>query len=147
MFIDGTKLQKINKKLHMKSNEIQIKIRYGETDKMGVVHHGNYALYLEIGRINWLKDLGISYKEMEDNGIGLPVVYLQMNFKKSVFFDDEITVKTTLKKRPTATVEFDYEIVNTSGETILLANTVLAFIDFNTRRPVRPPKYFLDALD
>jgi len=131
----------------MKIDEIEIRVRYGETDQMGVVHHGNYALYLEMGRIEWLRKFGLSYKKMEEEGIGLPVVSLQLNFKKSAFYDDIIKVKTILKKLPTAIIEFDYEIVSSSEEIIATANTVLAFIDLKTKRPVRPPKYLMNVLN
>ena len=82
----------------MKFDEIQIRVRYGETDQMGVVYHGNYALYLEMGRIEWLRKQGVSYKAMEENGIMLPVVSLSINYKKSACYDDVINVKTQLKK-------------------------------------------------
>jgi len=75
---------------------------------MGVVYHGNYAQFFEIGRIDWLRSFGISYKNMEENNVMLPVVSLQCNFKKSAHFDDEITIKTTLQKTPTVKIEFDY---------------------------------------
>ena len=130
----------------MKNDEIEIRVRYGETDQMGVVHHGNYALYLEMGRIEWLRKSGLSYKRMEEEGVGLPVVSMQLNFKKPAFYDDVIRVKTTLKKKPIVTIEFDYEILNESNETISTASTVLAFVDLKTNSPIRPPKYFLDVL-
>jgi len=132
--------------MSVKSNEIQIKVRYAETDQMGVVHHGNYALYLEIARIEWLRELGISYKKMEIDGIGLPVISLQVNYKKSAYYDDVLTVKTTLAKPPSVSVEFDYEIVNNLGEIIATAKTILAFVDMKKNRPTRPPKFFIDAL-
>jgi len=130
----------------MKYDEIPIRVRYGETDQMGVVHHGNYALYLELARIEWLRKLGISYKKMEEDGIMLPVISLSINFKKSACYDDVIKVKTQLKKRPTATIEFEYEITNENGEILTTANTVLAFIDMKSKRPVRAPKFILDSL-
>jgi len=130
----------------MKIDEIQIRVRYGETDQMGVVYHGNYALYLEEGRIEWLRKLGISYKSMEENGIMLPVVSLNINYKKSAGYDDVINVKTQLKNIPTAKIEFEYEITNENGEIITIANTTLVFIDMKTNRPVRAPQYILDLL-
>ena len=130
-----------------KSDEITLRVRYGETDQMGVVHHGNYALYLEVARIEWLRKLGISYKKMENEGIALPVVSLNINFKKSAFYDDVLTVKTILKKAPSAVIEFEYEISNDLKEILSTASTVLAFINTKTNRPTRPPKYFLDALN
>jgi acyl-CoA thioester hydrolase len=131
----------------MKIDEIQIRVRYGETDQMGVVHHGNYALYLEMGRIEWLRKMGISYKKMEESGLMLPVISMSLNFKKSACYDDVINVKTQLKNRPTAKIEFEYEITDEKGEIITTANVVLAFIDMKTNRPVRAPKYILDIID
>jgi len=134
-------------KSELKYDEIQIRVRYGETDQMGVVYHGNYALYLEIGRIEWLRKLGISYRKMEESGIMLPVVSMSLNFKKSARYDDLINVKTQLKNPPTAKIEFDYEITSENGEIIALANVVLAFIDMKTNRPVRAPQYILDVIN
>ncbi len=131
----------------MKIDEIQIRVRYGETDQMGVVYHGNYALYLEMGRIEWLRKLGISYKSMEENGIMLPVVSMSLNFKKSATYDDLIRVKTKLKKTPTARLEFEYEITNEKGEILTLAYTTLVFIDMKTNKPTRVPQYLLDVIN
>lgn len=130
----------------MDFNEISFRVRYGETDQMGVVYHGNYAQYLEMGRVEWLRALGISYKEMEENGIRLPVISLQLNFKKSAVYDDLITVVTELKKKPSVKIEFDYKIRNESGEILVEANTVLAFINSTTNRPMRCPDYILEKL-
>lgn len=130
----------------MKIHETKIRIRYGETDQMGVVYHGNYSNFLEIGRIEWLRNLGVSYKQMELDGIMLPVISLSLKYKKSACYDDVITVKTCLKKTPTATIEFDYEITNEAGEILTLGNTILAFINMETNRPTRCPKFILDKL-
>ena len=127
-------------------NEINLRIRYGETDQMGIVYHGNYAQYFEIGRTEWLRNLGITYKQMEEEGIKLPVISLVVNFKKSVCYDDVIKVKTTLKKMPTASIEFDYEIENEKGEIVTTGNTILAFIDIVRNRPTRCPQHILDKL-
>ena len=128
------------------THEISFRVRYGETDQMGVVYHGNYAQYFEMGRTEWLRSLGIPYKEMENNGVMLPVISLTVNFKKSACYDDLVKVKTNLKKLPTATIEFDYELVNEAEETLATGNTVLAFIDMERNRPTRCPKYILDKL-
>ncbi|WP_299782578.1 thioesterase family protein [uncultured Formosa sp.] len=127
-------------------NEIEIRVRYGETDQMGVVHHGNYALYLEMARTEWLRSLGVSYKEMEAQGIMLPVISMTLNYKKSAFYDEVIKVKTILKKQPSVKIDFDFEITNQEGELLVLANTVLAFINMETRRPMKCPKYILDLI-
>ncbi|GAA4971318.1 thioesterase family protein [Algibacter aquimarinus] len=131
----------------MKIDEIQIRVRYGETDQMGVVYHGNYPLYLEMGRIEWLRKQGVSYKKMEENGIMLPVVSLQINYKKSASYDDVINVKTQLKNKPTAKIEFEYEITNEKGEVLTTASTILVFVDMKTNRPTRAPQYLLDTLN
>ncbi|QRM90925.1 YbgC/FadM family acyl-CoA thioesterase [Lacinutrix sp. WUR7] len=130
----------------MKENEIFIRIRYGETDQMGVVHHGNYALYLEMGRTEWLRTFGISYSQMEKEGVMLPVISMSLNYKKSAHYDEVIKVKTQLKKTPAVKIEFEYEITNEAGEILVQANTVLAFINMKTRRPMKCPDYILDKL-
>lgn len=130
----------------MKHNEISIRVRYGETDQMGIVHHGNYPLYLEMGRTEWLRELGISYREMEESGIMLPVISMSLNYKKSARYDEVVKVKTQLKKTPTVKIEFDYTITNLQGEILVEASTTLAFIDMKTMKPIRAPKYILDAI-
>lgn len=130
----------------MKYHETKIRVRYGETDQMGIVYHGNYAQYLEIGRIEWLRNIGISYKKMEEQGIMLPVISLTLNYKKPARYDDVIYVKTQLSKVPTATIEFDFKILNEDREIITLAKVILAFINMETGRPTRCPKYILDKL-
>jgi len=122
------------------------RVRYGETDQMGVVYHGNYAQYLEMGRVEWLRALGISYKSMEENGIILPVISLQLKFIKSAVYDDLITVVTKLKKTPSVRIEFDYEIYNEAAELLVEANTVLAFVNVKTNRPVKCPDYLMNKL-
>ena len=131
----------------MLSHSTSIRIRYAETDQMGVVYHGNYAQFFEIGRLDWLRSMGVSYKNMEENNIILPVISLQCNFKKSAEFDDEITIKTILKKIPSVKIEFDYEITNQKQELLTTGNTVLAFINKKTKKPMRCPDYILEKLE
>ncbi len=128
------------------TSETNLKVRYSETDQMGVVHHGNYAQYLELARIDWLSRLGISYKSMEQSGVILPVFALDFKFKKSAFFDDELTVKTSLRKIPTVKIIFDYEIFNDSQELLTTASTILAFVDQKTRKPIACPTYLLEKI-
>ncbi|CAM1367157.1 acyl-CoA thioesterase [Tenacibaculum soleae] len=130
----------------MKKNQTTIRVRYAETDKMGVVYHGNYAQYLEIGRTELLRTTGITYSNMEKNGVMLPVISLSINYKKSALYDDEITIITTLKKTPTVKIEFDYKIINQNNELICTGNTVLAFINMKTKKPMRCPNYVLEKL-
>ncbi|AKA36601.1 Acyl-CoA thioester hydrolase, YbgC/YbaW family [Flagellimonas lutaonensis] len=113
---------------------------------MGIVYHGNYAQYLEMGRVEWLRSLGISYRSMEENSIMLPVIHLQIDYKKSAKYDDLLTIETILKKRPMVKIEFDYKIYNHTGELLVAANTVLAFMDMETGKPTKCPDYILEKL-
>ncbi|NNF18874.1 MAG: acyl-CoA thioesterase [Flavobacteriaceae bacterium] len=130
----------------MEFNRISFRIRYAETDQMGVVYHGNYPQYLEMGRVEWLRNFGVSYKDMEENGVMLPVISLQLNFKKSAVYDDLISVSTRLVKTPSVRIEFDYEIHNEDGELLATANTVLVFMDMKTKRPMKCPDYLLEKI-
>ncbi|MGB5274014.1 MAG: thioesterase family protein [Flavobacteriaceae bacterium] len=130
----------------MDFNEISFRVRYSETDQMGVVYHGNYAQYLEMGRVEWLRSLGISYKSMEENGIMLPVISLRLDFKKSATYDELLFVDTKLKKTPSVRIEFDYKIYNEAREILVEANTVLVFIDMNSKRPIRCPEFLLEKI-
>ncbi|MFT4832135.1 MAG: acyl-CoA thioester hydrolase [Psychroserpens sp.] len=130
----------------MDFNQISFRVRYGETDQMGVVYHGNYAQYLEMGRVEWLRSLGFSYKNMEEEGIMLPVISLHINFKKSAVYDDLIRVVTILKKRPSVKIEFEYKIYNEADEILAEAHTVLAFIDKATKRPMKCPEEILQKI-
>lgn len=130
----------------MDFNRISFRVRYAETDQMGVVYHGNYAQYLEMGRVEWLRGFGISYKSMEENGIMLPVISLSVNYRKSAVYDDLITVETRLKKLPLVKIEFDFKIYNEQHEILAVANTVLAFMDRNTKSPIKCPDYVLEKI-
>src|SRR5690606_42034268 len=112
-----------------------------------VVYHGNYPRDLEMGRVEWLRDIVISYKEMEDSGIMLPVISLNIIYRKSAMYDDLLTVTTHIRKRPLVKIEFDYEIHNEAHELLIEANTVLAFMDTTTNRPMNCPNYILDKLN
>ena len=130
----------------MEYHQIQIRVRYSETDQMRVVYHGNYAQYFEMGRVEWLRNKGVSYKWMEENGIMLPVVYLTMKYKKSARYDEVLTLKTVLKNQSNVKIEFDYELYNEAGELLTIANSILVFVDMKSGRPMSPPEYILELL-
>lgn len=130
----------------MKTHNTFIKVRYAETDQMGVVYHGNYMQYLEIARIEWLSGLGISYKNMEENGVMLPVYNIDITYKKSAQFDDLLKVVVTLRKLPTVRIVFDYEIYNQDNELLTIASTELIFMNSIVNKPIRCPAYILDKL-
>ncbi|MBD3723666.1 MAG: acyl-CoA thioesterase [Flavobacteriaceae bacterium] len=131
----------------MKIFDIQVRVRYAETDQMGVVYHGNYAQFFEMGRVEWLRNMGISYKSMEEEGIMLPVVSLTMNYKKSARYDDLLTVRTILKKLSSVKIEFDYEIYNEENELLTIGNSILVFVDMKTGRPTMVPKYISEKVE
>lgn len=123
-----------------------VKVRYAETDQMGVVHHGNYAQYLELARIAWLEELGISYKSMEKNGIMLPVHEMKISYHRPAYFDDLLKVEVIMDKTPRSTIEFDYKIYNEKNELLTTASTRLVFVNMENNRPTRCPQYILDKL-
>lgn len=130
----------------MKTNITYVKVRYAETDQMGVVYHGNYAQYLEISRLEWLDDLSVSYRIMEREGVMLPVYELNLKFIKPAVFDDVLKITTTLARLPGVKIEFNYQVHNQAEDLIATASTTLVFMDSKTRRPIRCPKYILDKL-
>lgn len=130
----------------MKEFQFTTRVRYAETDQMGVVYHGNYAVFFEMGRVEWLRNMGVSYKSMEENGIMLPVVSLTMNYKKPARYDDLLTVKTIFKSQTSVKIEFDYEIYNEKGELLTTGYSMLVFVDMKTGKPTLPPEYILEKL-
>ncbi len=130
----------------MEYHQIQIRVRYSETDQMRVVYHGNYAQYFEMGRVEWLRNKGVSYKWMEDNGIMLPVVSLTMNYKKPARYDDLLTLKTILTNQSNVKIEFDYELYNEAQELLTTGSSILVFVDMKTGRPIAPPTYIFELL-
>ncbi len=130
----------------MKKTFTNLRVRYGETDQMGIVYYGNYAAFLEQGRTEWLRDLGFSYKWMEANNVHLPVVHLSIDYKLPAGYDDVLTVVTTLKKNPTVKIEFYYEIYNDSKQLLATATTVLVFVNSTTKKLMRAPDYLLEKL-
>jgi len=131
----------------MKKFDIEVRVRYSETDQMGVVYHANYAQYFEVGRVEWLRNQGISYRWMEENGIMLPVVSLTMNYKKPAKYDDVLTVTTILKSQTSVKIEFDYEIRNQDGELLTTGYSMLVFVNMKTGRPTLPPDYVTERLN
>jgi acyl-coA thioester hydrolase, ybgC/ybaW family len=124
-----------------------LRTRYAETDQMGVVYYGNYPQYLELGRVEWLRSIGFTYKAMEEEGVMMPVVSLQIQYKKPALYDELITIRTKLKELPSTKIEFDYEILNERGELLSTANTILVFVDAKTFRPVRCPEKVLKLIE
>lgn len=130
----------------MKNHQIQVRVRYSETDQMGVVYHGNYIPYFEMGRVEWLRNQGVSYKEMEENGVALPIVSMTINYKKSAKYDELLTVYTNFKSQTSVKIEFDCAIYNEQKELLTTAHFILVFVSLKTGRPMAPPDYILNLL-
>lgn len=130
----------------MYKSTTSFRVRYGETDQMGYVYHGSYAPYIEMGRTEWLRDLGLSYNQMEIDGIMLPVYALSIRYIHPAFYDDILEITTSIKKLPSVRIEFIYEIRNQKGELITTAETTLVFINKKTGKPMKCPEYFFEKL-
>ena len=113
----------------MYTNEIQIRVRYAETDRMGYVYYGHYAAYFEVARVEMLRSLGFSYKKLEDEGVILPVLDYNIKYIRPGYYDDLLTIKTTIKELPTARMRFNYETFNEKKELINIAETTLVFVN------------------
>lgn len=120
-------------------SETKLRVRYSETDRMGFIYYGNYAQYFEVARVEALRTLGISYKEMEDNGIFLPVLEYCITYQKPGKYDDELTIKTRVSEMPLVKIRFDHEVINQHELVIANAFTVLAFLN-KDHKPIRCPK-------
>ena len=121
-----------------------IKVRYSETDQMGIVHHSNYLKFFEFARIEWLEKLNMPYQEIERNKIILPVVNCELKYLKPLVFGDSFIVEVNCSKKPTSSIEFSYKIFNSRGEKTTEGSTLLAFLNSETMRPVRCPKIISD---
>ena len=129
----------------MKNFSIEIKVRYCETDQMGLVHHGSYINYFEEARIAWISNLGFSYSEMEKSGIILPVSKLNVNYLRPAYFDDDLLISVELAELPTSRLIFNY-IIKKEEEVIVTGTTVLAFLNKETKKPVKCPDYMLEKV-
>jgi acyl-CoA thioester hydrolase len=127
--------------------ETTVRVRYGETDQMGYVYYGYYAMYYEVARVEALRRLGLTYREIEAMGIIMPVLENHTKFLAPGKYDELLRIVTTIREKPTVRMTFEYEIFNEEGKLINRGETVLAFIDQKTNRPTRPPKAMMDALN
>jgi len=129
-----------------KSQNLKFKTRYAETDQMGYIHHSIYAQYYEMGRIDLMHKIGISYKQMEKDGYILPVYTLQSKYFIPLTFDELITLKTYVKYLKGVRLAFGYEIYNEAGEKATEGEVVLVFAGKNGK-PIKPPKQFVEKIE
>lgn len=127
-------------------SETQVRVRYAETDQMGIVYYGSYPQYYEVGRVEAMRSLGTSYKEMEERGVIMPVRSMDVRYVKPGHYDDLLTIRTIIPEIPLMKMEFFYEIFNESGQLINKGSTVLVFIDSATGKITQAPAWFTSLL-
>jgi acyl-CoA thioester hydrolase len=131
----------------MVSSDIQIRVRYAETDRMGYVYYGNYSVYFEVGRVEALRKLGFSYRQMEDEGVMLPVLEYSVKYFKPAYYDDLLTIRTIIPEIPSgARIRFMYETLNEKCELLNKAETTLVFVNKATGKPGAAPDWFIKAM-
>ncbi|MBY0478521.1 MAG: acyl-CoA thioesterase [Chitinophagaceae bacterium] len=132
----------------MFTSETTIRVRYSETDQMNVVYHGNYAQYFEVARAEAIREMGITYKDMEAMGIVMPIVELHTKFLRPALYDDLLTIKTQLRELPTDhRIEFHHEVLNESGKLLTIGRIVLYFLDAKTMARTTMPAELVQHLD
>ena len=130
----------------MYQSETTIRVRYAETDKMGYVYYGNYAQYYEVGRVEALRQLGLSYKSIEELGVMLPVISFKINYFKPAYYDDLLNIKTLITEISQTRINFEYEIYNEKCELLNNGDTILVFINMLTKKPCKAPEIFLERI-
>lgn len=124
-----------------------LRSRYGETDRMGYVYYGHYLQYFEVARTEMIRSYGLSYREMEDSGIMLPVIHAELDYKVPITYDEEMFVKVMVYNMPTVRLQTFYEVrTPESDNTHVYGEVTLCFMDKDTRRPVRAPSAFLNGI-
>jgi acyl-CoA thioester hydrolase len=128
-------------------HDTKIRVRYGETDQMGYLYYGNYAEYYEVGRVEALRTLGVTYRDMEaKHQVMMPVMSLEMRFVRPALYDELLTVRTAIKEYPLSNIVFEMEIFNENNKLVNGGRVKLCFIDANTRRRIDTPSFLLESL-
>ena len=131
----------------MLTHDFQKRVRYGETDQMGYLYYGNYAQYYEIGRVEMLRSLGLTYKAMEEEwGTLMPVLSLQMRYVRPAHYDELLTIRTTLRQLPNQFITFHVEIFNEKNKLVNGGSVRLCFIDKKSNKAVPAPDYLIEKL-
>lgn len=118
-----------------------------DTDQMGIVHHSNYVRYYEAARSDLMRDLGVSYADMESRGVMMPILEVHSYYKASALYDELISVEVSVEELPMARITFHYKIYNEGGNLLNTGYTVLGFMNSETRRPTRAPQWFVELLE
>lgn len=129
------------------THSIQLRVRYGETDQMGYCYYGNYASYFEVGRVEAMRSLGLSYKILEEElNVMLPVSHFEVDYHKPALYDDELTIETSIVELKGPRLFFEYRIMNEKQELLSTAKTTLVFVSKETMRPIAPPDIFVKLI-
>ena len=132
----------------MLTHKTEIRVRYADTDQMQFVYNGKYFEYFEVGRTEMLRDNGLPYSLIESNGFQLPVLEAEAKYLSPAFYDDILIVETIVKEKPALRIRIDYKIYRKDSNNLLAEGfTEHAFINKETKKPARPPKFFIDAME
>jgi acyl-CoA thioester hydrolase len=131
----------------MFEHQVKFRVLYSDTDKMGYMYYGQYAKYLEMGRVEALRSLGLSYKVMEDTGVILPVLDLNLKYIKPIFYDEQVSLITRVKEMPGSRIHFEYEFHNEKGDLTTKAETTLVFVNNETGKPCFIPENFKSKIE
>lgn len=131
----------------MYSFDTQVRVRYGETDQMGYLYYGNYALYYEIGRVETMRSLGLRYKDLEEKiGVMMPVVSMQTRYVRPAHYDELLTIRTTIRQLPEQFITFHVEIFNEKNKLVNGGSVRLCFVDMKTNKTVVSPSFLIEPL-
>ena len=130
----------------MLSFEHKLRVEYHHTDQMGIVHHSNYIKFFEAARTEWLRAAGLTYAEMERRGVMMPIVDVQIKYRQPAYYDEMLSITTSVRELPMARMTFYYEIRGEDGRDVASGSTTLGFIDSQTRRPQRAPEWLMEVL-
>lgn len=131
----------------MYKQDVQVRVRYAETDQMGYVYYGNYATYYEVARVEVFRELGYPYKNLEKEGVGMPVLSLAIKYHHPARYDDLLTIKVSIPEKPQARIRFIYEVTNQEDKLINSGETELVFIKLDSGRPTRLPERMKELLE
>jgi len=126
----------------MIAHQVEIRVRYAETDQMAYVYYGNYASYFEVARVETFRLIGFSYKELEEAGVMMPVLDFHTKYLKPAKYDDLLTIKVWVKEKPGVRIKFDYEVYNEQNSLLTIAETTLVFVNSQTGKPCHLPEKF-----
>lgn len=128
-------------------HEEKIRVRYAETDQMGYVYYGNYGAYYEVARTEMLRKTGFSYKELEEMGVMMPVLEMNIRYFQPAKYDELLTVKVIMKEMPKVRIKFEYEVYNQQGTLLNKGTTELVFVNMEKNRPCLAPEIFLKKIE